>query len=177
MLPMKPVAANVTCCPGARNALLGFTVRISFGVSVVFVQPATDTATTRNERMQREYFRSNVLFLHCFSGTLLLRPRASASVISKPAIKNCEFPDESKQTQARRVIGRPRLTARATDSLPYSHTLVMFFSRRVSQKFPSTPKFPSTDFANQDQQQRRRCRHLWCRHTPSCFKKVIPVLR
>jgi hypothetical protein len=60
MLPVKPLATKVACCPGANNALAGFTVRISVGVSVVFVQPAIETASKINGKMKRKYFRCNV---------------------------------------------------------------------------------------------------------------------
>ncbi len=61
MLPVNPVATNVVDCPGANSALLGFTVRISCGVSVVFVQP--EIAIAIKEKMMKKYLRSNVLFL------------------------------------------------------------------------------------------------------------------
>jgi hypothetical protein len=67
MLPVKPVAANVACCPAVSNALLGLTVRNSCEVSVVFVHPATDIASKMNEQMKRKYFRSNVKASGIFS--------------------------------------------------------------------------------------------------------------
>jgi hypothetical protein len=51
MLPVKPVAENVTCCPGAINALFGFTVKSSWGVSVALVQPAINIAREMKEKI------------------------------------------------------------------------------------------------------------------------------
>ena len=60
MLLEKPVATKVACCPGATKATVGFTVKISVGVSVAFVQPAIETASSIKGKIETEYLRCNV---------------------------------------------------------------------------------------------------------------------